>query len=196
MKARDNKQRKTWSDRQRRLSGVFALLALIFLLAAGCGGSSSSSAGSTTAESSSAFLQKGSTTNKIVEFGSEAPVAVRTKASDALTENLEAREEAHFAAQCATLAKEQVEQVSHAKGSKAAKICPKELRKIAEPLSTSKPIRANQLTGPIAALRVQGDKAYALFHGKDKDDYAMPMLREGAEWKVAAIVLTKLGTSK
>jgi hypothetical protein len=194
MTARVHKHRKVLGAGKRRVAGIMALLALVSLLATGCGGSSSS-ADSTTTEGSAAFLQKGSTTNKIVEFGSEAPLPVRTEASDILTENLEAREEADFATQCATLAKEQAEQVTHAKGVKAVKSCPKELRKIAEPLSTSKSIRANQLAGPIAALRVKGAKAYALFHGKDRDDYAMPMRKEGKEWKVAAIVLIKLGTA-
>jgi hypothetical protein len=173
---------------RRRMPLAMALLAL---LAAGCGGGSASD--SIVAEASSEFLQPGNPNNKLVEFGSEASPSVRSEASVVLTKNLEAREAADFATQCATLDQERLEQVSHNKGSRARTACPKELRRLAEPLPESKPIRANQLSGPIAALRLKGNQAYALFHGRDTDDYAMPMDKEDGEWKVAAILLTKLG---
>jgi hypothetical protein len=173
---------------RRRVPLALALLALV---AAGCGGGSSSD--STVAQASSEFLQPGNPNNKLVKFGSEAPPGVRSEASGVLTKNLDAREAADFVTQCATLDQKKLEEVSNDKGSKAIKACPKELRKLAEPLSESQPIRANQLSGQIAALRLKGNQAYALFHGDDSDDYAMPMYKEDGEWKVAAILLTKLG---
>jgi hypothetical protein len=196
MKACVDNHRKGPRHGMRGALAAIALLALASLLVAGCGRSSSSGDSSTASEASAQFLQPGSANNKLVKFGSEAPSGVREEASKVLTDNLEARQAANFTAQCATLAQKQLEQVSKAKGAKAVKACPKELRKLAEPLSGSKSIRANQLTGPISALRVKGDEAYALFHGKDGDDYAVPMRPEGGGWEVAAIVLTKLGTTK
>jgi len=74
--------------------------------------------------------------------------------------------------------------------------CPKELKKLAEPLSGSKQIRADTLTGEIAALRVKGTQAYALYHGNDGNDYAVPMEMEGGSWKVGAIIPTELPPAK
>lgn len=54
------------------------------------------------------------------------------------------------------------------------------------------PGKAGIETGPIAALRIEGDKAYALVHGNDGHDYAMPMQMEAGEWRVSAILLIPL----
>jgi len=40
---------------------------------------------------------------------------------------------------------------------------------------------------PIAALRVEGDEGFALYHGTKGGDYVVAMGKEGDEWKVAAI---------
>ena len=39
--------------------------------------------------------------------------------------------------------------------------------------------RANPLSGGLAALRVKGDKAFALFYGPHNQQYMMPMVSEG-----------------
>jgi|GEM_PF-5269289 len=42
----------------------------------------------------------------------------------------------------------------------------------------------NTMTGPITSLRADG---VAIYHGTTGRDYAMPMLKEGGGWKVAAV---------
>jgi hypothetical protein len=39
----------------------------------------------------------------------------------------------------------------------------------------------------LAALRVKGDKAFALFYGPHAQQYMMPMVREGGAWKVTQL---------
>jgi len=45
---------------------------------------------------------------------------------------------------------------------------------------------------PIAALRVKGPVAYALYHGKAGKDYAMKMEIDQGKWKVAALLTEEL----
>ena len=183
------------------LLGLVAVAALI-ALTGGCGGGSTSTSTpsrSTSSESgkeaSAAFLRPKSPNNKFVTFGEEAPAEEREAASKVLEENLKARAAADFATQCATLDGAGIEQVvGISKRGKAARAkCPNALKELAEPLSGSKQIRADTLGGPIAALRVEGAKAYALYHGSDNKDYSIPMGKEGGEWRVGALLTTELG---
>ena len=164
-------------------------LAMSALLLAGCAGSSSQSeGGSTTQEASSEFLLPSGKDTEIVEFGKEGSAAERKAASIALMENLEARESGDFGAQCESLSKAAQESVTEKKGAAAVAACRSALVKLAKPLRSTAVYRANHLSGSVAALRVKGAKAYALFHGDDNSDYAMPMVKEGPVWKVGAIV--------
>ncbi len=47
--------------------------------------------------------------------------------------------------------------------------------------------RANPLSGTLAAFRVKGAKAFALFYGSHRQQYMMPMLSEGGAWRVNQI---------
>ena len=181
----------------QKIGRAFATIAILatVLLTAGCGSGSTNSTQKST-ELSAQFLRPQSPNNKYVTFGAEAPVTEREAASKVLAENLEAREAANFAAQCATLDLAEVEEVAEERGNQAKKICTKALRITAEPLKGSEKVRADPLVGRITALRVNGLKAYALFHGIDKIDYAVPMTKEGGDWKVGAILMTELGKSQ
>jgi hypothetical protein len=179
---------------------VLALAAAI--AAAGCGGGSSSSASEGGSESdtieaakpsegepSSTFLAK-SKEKKIPKFGEEASAKEREAASKALKENLEAREAGDWATQCATLtpgAVKEVEEGAVAQGVEKGS-CAEELKGRAEPLSRSKSLRVNTLTGQIDALRFKGSRAYALYHGTGGFDYSMPMEKVDGEWKVDSLL--------
>jgi hypothetical protein len=187
-----------------KLSRALALVGLFALLLVGCGGgggSSSSGAvggGKDIAEPSKEFHDpegpKGP--EPVATFGKEAGDADRKEASAVLSANLTARQKADFATQCKTLGKRGLESfLGSGKGAQRSK-CKKELKKLAEPLSGSKKIRADTLSGEIAALRVKGNQAWALFHGSDGKDNAMPMEREDGVWKVGAILTTELPGEK
>lgn len=185
------------------LARAIALAALAALLLIGCGGGGNTSSGATNAskevaEPSKEFQDpegpKGP--EPIATFGKESGDAEREEASAVLTKNLVAREKADFATQCETLGKRGLEAfLGKGKGNERSK-CQKELKKLAEPLSKSKEIREDTLSGEIAALRVKGSQAYALYHGNNGQDYAVPMEEEGGSWKVGAIVPIELPQAK
>ncbi len=45
----------------------------------------------------------------------------------------------------------------------------------------------NPMVEPLAALRIQGNQAFAFFHGARGQDYVIPMIKEGGEWKVGSL---------
>jgi hypothetical protein len=162
---------------------------------AGCGDSGSQSVESTpTAGNPSAvFLKPGSPTNGLVEFGHEGTASQRKAAAAVLTKNLRAREVADFKTQCATVARVVAEKLSpEAKGPAAIKACPGKLRELATPLGRTKAFRESNFDGEIVALRVKGKGADALYHGTDKKDYAMPMVKEQNRWMVGNITAIAL----
>jgi hypothetical protein len=134
-------------------------------------------------------------TAKLARFGHEASPGEREAASSILEKNLEARQRGDFAVQCASLATAGLREVvpDPKKGGARRTECPSALRKLAEPLIDSDLVRADTLAGSVAALRLKGRKAYALYHGKDGTDYTVPMSKEGGRWRVGSIYTTKLG---
>jgi hypothetical protein len=200
--------------RKGKIIVLLIAAAMLAALAAGCGSSgSSSSSGSTastgttsTAGSTSSSGESGGTGNtaastaflkpgvksKIPKFGEEASVEEREAASEVLEENLQAREDAQWTTQCESLSAAAVEKVEGAPTASTGVGCAKNLENQAEPLSSTKEIRANTMTEPIAALRVKGSKGYALYHGAKGVDYAMAMEKEGDEWKVASLVTEEI----
>jgi hypothetical protein len=202
----------------KQITVLLIAAALIAALVAGCGssGSSSSSSSSESTSSSAAntttgssadstapassseggssaeFIKKGEK-NKIVEFGKEASASEREAASSVLEENLQAREAGDWAGQCSSLTAAAVKNVAKEAALTGTKgSCATDLKKQAEPESQTKAIRANTMTGPIAVLLVEGNKAYALYHGTKGKDYAMPMGKEGDEWKVDALITKEI----
>lgn len=178
---------------------AIALAAVAGLLLVGCGagGSSSASEGSA-GEPSRQFQDPEGPKGKepVATYGKESGDAEREEASAILAKNLTAREKASFATQCETLGKRGLEAfLGKGEGTKQSK-CQPELKKLAEPLSGTKKIRADTLSGEIAALRIKGKQAYALYHGNDGKDYAWPMELEASSWKVGAIIPTELPQAK
>lgn len=187
------------SSREIILLGIAILTPLS--LVAGCGGGSNSlgTSESTQSEignrqSSYEFLRPKGGNNKIVTFGVEAPASERNAASMVLENALDARASGNFASQCALLSAATITEITdESKDGDAT--CPQVLKELAEPLKKTTKIRASTLHGPISALRVEGLKAYALYHGMNKTDFAMPMVQESGQWKVAALLEAELGPS-
>jgi hypothetical protein len=171
------------------IAGV--LIAVAVAIATGCGSSSSSDSNAGEAEASKAFHNpKG---KEIVNFGEEASSEEREAASAVLEENYEARAAADWAGQCSSLTKGERKRLEEAEAYRnVGKGCTEALKYAAAPAPATKAVRENTLTGPIDALRVKGDQAWALYHGKGGKDYAMPMEKEGNEWKVNNTTTTEL----
>ncbi len=135
----------------------------------------------------SKFIVKGGD-NSIPEYGQEAAAADRARAQAALTTFLRARAHEEWSRVCTELTaptRKQLEQLLRAAKGKARAIhgC----AGILAALSGSAAARATpQLTG-VAALRVKGDVAFALFYGPHATKYVMPMRNEGGAWKVSQL---------
>lgn len=188
------------------------VICLIATAATGCGGSDSTANDASTSkakeaqedkvelaspgegEPSRAFLQKKGK-NTIATFGSEASAKEREAASVVLAKSYGAREAGNWAAQCSTLsapAKKESRERAEAQGVGGGG-CAKELQARAEPLQISKQVRVNTLKGPIDALRVEGPRGWALYHGVKGVNYAMRMEKEGGEWKVGDVLEKNVG---
>lgn len=184
---------------------ALVLIALALgVVVAGCGGSSSSSTGSSDGATSAdatapadggpspnneaviAEFGKGETT----EFGTEAEPQEVEQASAVLEENLEARAAGDYAGQCATLARSVVKRLEQAQPAVGSKGCPGTLE--VEAQGAPAYILENTLTPPLEFLLVEGKEGFAIWHGTDGGDYAMPMEKEGSEWKVASVTTIPL----
>jgi len=182
------------------VAGGILCLVVVALMIAGCGGGSNSDASADSGganeiealqpgepEASKVFLK---TKKKIAKFGEEASAKEREAASEVLEENLQAREAGEWAKQCSTLTPTGVKEVTQGAEAQGVKkgSCAEELKGRAEPLSRSKSIRENSMTGPIDALRFKGVSAYALYHGAGGRDYAMSMEKIDGAWKVSSLL--------
>jgi len=182
-------------------AAVLTMLVVTMGLLAGCGGSSSSTTGGTsggatessTASSggSSAPAEGFSKKAKPASFGEEASEEERDQASELLERNMSARAAGNYEVQCETLAAPVVKTIEGS-GSSAlgAKSCAEVLE--AEAKKAPPGLLANNLVGPINALRVEGNNGYAVYHGKGNNDYAMKMEKENGEWLVAATLTETL----
>ena len=135
----------------------------------------------------SKFLVKGGD-NSIPEYGQEAAAAERARAQAALTTFLHARTHHEWSRVCTELTaptRQQLEGLLRAAKGKASAIhgC----GGVLAALSGGAAARTTpQLTG-VAALRVKGDVAFALFYGPHAAKYVIPMRNEGGSWKVSQL---------
>jgi hypothetical protein len=110
-----------------------------------------------------------------------------------VVKSLKARQAADFKTQCETLSKKGIEEIPNAKGEQD---CPAALKKLAEPLSSTKEAREDTLAGSIATFRVKGGRGCALYHGSDGNDHAVPLEKEDGAWKLSSIVTTELESNQ
>lgn len=172
----------------RTIAGVAVVVLIAAIAMAGCGGSDSDA---NEPEASKTFLIKGSQ-NKIPKFGEEADSDEREAASEVVEENFEAREAGEWAKQCSSLTAAAIKQMEEEALRSVEGDCPKDLKSLAEPLYVTKKARKNTLTGPIDALRVKGDRGWALYHGAKGKDYAIALEKVDDEWKVDKLAAIEL----
>jgi hypothetical protein len=152
--------------------------------------STTAAAAATTTTTGAASFRVPGADNSIPDFGGEAPVAERERAAAALAAFLNARAGGRWAKACAYLARAthtQLERVGGAAKGNAGG-CGMALRALSSGGGGgTSGLHSETLAGAVAALRVEGKRAFALYHGRDKGKYVMPMVNEGEVWKVGEL---------
>jgi hypothetical protein len=184
-----------------QLLSIAGVVALSFTFAACGGGAPSEPAPASRGDPIAESAQPGKKEvdgNPFVDFGQEARAVEREAASKVLRENLRARANEDWSGQCSSLsaglAKNLAERDELITGEKGGGSCAEGLELEAEPLPSS--VLEDPMTGPIEALRVEGNKAHALFRGVEDKDYGMPMIKEDSEWRVSKLTTLQIAASK
>jgi hypothetical protein len=171
-----------------RLKAWFVVPLVLVVAAVGlpsCGSSSNGGDSTEAGEPSAAFAGKGRN-GELATAGTESTVEEREAASKVVEESLKARAEGDFEGQCETLAPEMVKQLEERGGTGIAKpTCVESLETLAR--NAPQAVFENVMTEPLAALRVNGNLAFAFFHGAGGNNYVVPMEKEGTEWKVGSL---------
>lgn len=155
-------------------------------------GSSGAEAGGDGAEEASAEFRTPGGDNSIQNYGEEADEAELEAATEVLEAFLTARAASDWAGQCQYLgavAVKPLERLAEQSPQLKGKDCAAILKTLSASLPA--PTRANTLTEGVASLRVEGDRAFALYHGPKGVDYFVSMVKENGEWKVGALAPTE-----
>lgn len=125
--------------------------------------------------------------NSIPDFGREAHPSEQKQAAAALAAFLHAGVKHAWSKVCGYLTRPLRRQMEKfAKGSKgAAAGCGPVVAALMATYAAHS--GAATPTADIAALRVEGDTAFALFYGQDASKYVMPMRNEGGAWKMSQL---------
>jgi hypothetical protein len=118
----------------------------------------------------------------------EGETAETAAAMKVLTAFMKARAASDWATECgyaSAPALAPLEEMAKENPQYKGKPCPVLLAALAE--LQPKDVRENNLTGSIT-VRTEGSKAVALYHGPEGKAYAMPMVKEGGDWKVASLL--------
>ena len=125
--------------------------------------------------------------NSIPTYGAESSPTQRSSAGAALRAYLAASARGHWRAACFYMGsgvRGQLEALARAsKGP--VKGCVASSAKLSAYTHAAE--RADPLRGGLAALRVKGERAFALFHGPHGQRYMVPMVIEAGAWKVNQI---------
>jgi hypothetical protein len=156
------------------------------------GGSSGQGSAPVEGERSAAFRTPGGD-NSIQEFGEEGDSSDRSEATAGIDALYRAIASGNWAEVCAKyLSAKNLEQIEllaekapQIKGKSCAEILGG-LNQLAGAESPDKP------DGGVAALRIEGDTAFAIWRGRDGKGYALPLTLENGEWKLTALAPTPL----
>jgi hypothetical protein len=128
--------------------------------------------------------------NSIPNYGNEAPPTERERATTALAAFLRARAGGEWPRACTYLAattRTQLERLLGAvKGKAQAGGCGRTLAALSKGPAAAH-ADSLTLTAGVAALRIKGKSAFALFHGPKGSKYVMPMVSEGGAWKMSQL---------
>lgn len=179
---------------------LLGLLLAAGLVACGGGGDSDSSSAETTSRGtehedsgggSEQFRVAGGD-NTIQEFGEEASDAEFEAVATALHGYLDARADRDWETVCGYMSRELAESME-ALAAKSEKVDGTSCAAAQEALSIAVPNanREKAAEADIGSVRVEGEDAFAIYHGDKGVSFAMPMASEGGEWKVASLSATE-----
>lgn len=125
--------------------------------------------------------------NAMAAHGREASIAEREQASRTISDWMRARAAKDYVKDCSYLARSYrhqlvAEDAVYASNGEVEN-CPQALAFFGLAASGD---YVNTLSGPIDSLRVAGAQGFALYHGRDGNDWTVPMYKEGGSWWVAA----------
>ena len=124
--------------------------------------------------------------NSIPDFGQEANATQRRLALNQLTAFMRARAKGEWSKACDHLAsptRQQLESFAKSSGS-TPNGCGLAFAAL---MSGHEAERLDTLTNGVAALRIKGKTAFALFYGPNAEKYVMPMQNEDGAWKMTQI---------
>lgn len=126
--------------------------------------------------------------NSVQEFGDEADETELEEAAAALHAFLDARADGDWETTCDHLSANVLGSLgrfaTQAKQLRG-KECPELLGAVSGPATED--ARREAAIADVGAMRIEGDRAYLLYHGAAKTDYAIPMAKEEDGWKVDAM---------
>ena len=167
---------------------ALATIGLLALALSACGGSDSDDSTAAPSGEGGADFRSAGGDNSIQDFGEEPDREEIDAADTVLSNYMRARAEDDWKGQCAGLAAATMAPLEKL-AAQAAQFKAEGCAPILEALLSDSPAstRANTMTAGIASLRVEGDRAFALYHGAEDVDYFVPMVKEDGEWKIGAI---------
>jgi hypothetical protein len=132
---------------------------------------------------------RGQGDNSIQEFGSEASSSERERAASALHGYLDSHAAGRWTEACHNMSALLLVDLERMGAMSQSKPKPKGCAETLAVLSTGlpKPVAREGAEADVGSLRVNGDRALILYHGARGKNYAMPMLKEGGQWKVTAL---------
>lgn len=125
--------------------------------------------------------------NSIQEFGAEAGRSELAEAAAALHGFLDARVAGEWSKACAYLTKSTIESLEQlaARSKHGHESCGAVMKGLSGGVPKSSLEEAAQ--ADVGALRIEGDRAFLLYHGARNTDYAISMTTEGGAWKVETL---------
>jgi hypothetical protein len=132
--------------------------------------------------------------NSVQEFGEEGSESELQKAAAALHGFLDSRAEGDFKAACSYLGAEvakSLQQLATASKQLKGAACPQLLAALSKGAPAS--VLAESAQADVGSLRHEGEQAFLIYRGARHAVYAISMIEEGGEWKVAGLSGTPLG---
>jgi hypothetical protein len=156
------------------------------------GGSESGWESHSSKERSAGFRNKGGD-NSIQSYGGEANAEERAAATRTISTFFAAQRAGQWAKVCGVLSAKNLEQLE-AFAKRLAKVKKNDCAGVLELLNANAPSQRppETIKGGVVSLRREGDSSFALYHGIDGKNYALPLTLEGGQWKLTSLGATPL----